>query len=167
MIGYGGGPHRPGYTHLAEVGGEGVQALLVAYGSIRRKHTCKLPLAQTLETEEPVGFSTAVTTAFAQYASFRGRASRPAFWWFFLFFGLVSIGGLFLTYLMGSVAIYYVLMLPLILPFLAVAVRRLHDTGRSGWWYLLLVVPVAGIAVYVFWALSGQRGPNRFGPAPV
>ena len=56
--------------------------------------------------------------------------------------------------------------LALFLPLLGASVRRLHDTDRSGWWYLLTFVPVANIVLIVFWALDGTPGPNRFGPSP-
>ena len=55
----------------------------------------------------------------------------------------------------------------LLLPSLAVEVRRLHDTGRSAWWLLILLVPVVGaVALIVFWVLEGQRGDNRPRPGP-
>ena len=62
--------------------------------------------------------------------------------------------------------LYYVLVLPFVLPLIAVAVRGLHDTGRSGWWHLLLVVPIANIALYVFWALPGEGRENRYDRSP-
>ena len=59
-----------------------------------------------------------------------------------------------------------VLLLGLFLPSLAVAIRRLHDTGRSGWWYLLVFVPFAGILLLVWWATDSQPGPNQYGAPP-
>ena len=57
--------------------------------------------------------------------------------------------------------------LAVLLPSIAVAVRRLHDTDRSGWWFLIGFVPiVGGIILLVFYVLEGTRGPNRFGPDP-
>lgn len=54
-----------------------------------------------------------------------------------------------------------------LIPGIAVAVRRLHDTGRSAWWLLLLLVPFVGwIVLIVFYCLEGERGPNRYGPDP-
>jgi len=54
------------------------------------------------------------------------------------------------------------------LPSLAMGVRRLHDTDRSGWWWLLSFIPLIGIIVLiVFWCFEGTRGPNRFGPDPL
>ena len=55
----------------------------------------------------------------------------------------------------------------LIVPSIAVGIRRLHDTGRSGWWLLIILVPLAGIIVLVvFLATEGEPGPNRYGPPP-
>jgi len=59
-------------------------------------------------------------------------------------------------------------MLAMLVPWLAVTVRRLHDTDRSGWWLLILFVPLIGqIILFVFLVTGGTRGPNRFGPDPV
>lgn len=58
--------------------------------------------------------------------------------------------------------------LAMLIPWLAVAVRRLHDTGRSGFWLLIMFVPLIGsLVLLVFFIMSGTRGPNRFGPDPV
>jgi hypothetical protein len=56
--------------------------------------------------------------------------------------------------------------LAVLLPSIAVGVRRLHDTGRSGWWMLLAVIPIANIALLVFFILEGTAGPNAYGPEP-
>ncbi|MCO1655114.1 DUF805 domain-containing protein [Pseudonocardia humida] len=69
------------------------------------------------------------------------------------------------TYSPGIIAV--VVGLVLLVPSLAVEVRRLHDTGRSAWWLLIVLVPLAGVVVLiVFWALEGQRGENAYGPDP-
>jgi uncharacterized membrane protein YhaH (DUF805 family) len=111
-------------------------------------------------------FSAAVRSAFANYARFSGRTSRSEFWWFFLALALASIAAMIIAVSADVLWLYYVLVLPFVLPLIAVAVRRLHDTGRSGWWYLVIVVPIANIALYVFWALPSERRENRFGPVP-
>lgn len=113
-----------------------------------------------------MNFSAAVRSAFANYARFSGRARRSEFWWFFLALFLASTGALIVAAVADLLWLYYVLILPFVLPLIAVAVRRLHDTGRSGWWYLLLIVPLANIALYVFWALPGEPRENRYGPVP-
>ncbi len=136
-----------------------------------------------------MSFTTAVATCFRRYATFSGRASRPEFWWFYLFVQLVNLAfvGAVLALLVGAVAIgrdgepvpvvgsvlavlYLVatlVSLVLLLPTLAAMWRRLHDTDRSGLWCFLAVVPVVGFVVLViFWAQPGTQGPNRFGASP-
>ena len=109
-----------------------------------------------------------------QYADFNGRARRTEYWMFTLVsvivglvLGLVDevvfVGpGLSTTGWLGTV--YSV---ALIVPTLAVGARRLHDTGRSGWWLLIGVIPLIGaIVLIVFFALEGQRSSNAYGPDP-
>lgn len=93
-------------------------------------------------------FAQAVRSAFSGYATFSGRARRSEYWWFYLFTVLVGIG----TSVVDSIldlafdnelgVVNMLASLALLLPSLAVTVRRLHDTGRTGWWMLLPVVPV-------------------------
>jgi uncharacterized membrane protein YhaH (DUF805 family) len=108
-------------------------------------------------------FVTAIKTVFGKYVDFNGRALRSEFWYFQLFMLIVSavVNAVFepLGIVVG---------LAVLLPNLAVGARRLHDTGRSGWWQLLLLLPVIGVIVLiVWWATKGEPGDNRFGPAPV
>jgi uncharacterized membrane protein YhaH (DUF805 family) len=123
-----------------------------------------------------MGFSEAVRTGFRKYAVFSGRASRREYWWWAVFAFLVW----FLAFLLdvmffpGSIRsdAYLGLLsgiagVVLFLPNLAAAVRRLHDTDRSGWWWLIALIPIIGaIVLVVFLASSGTRGVNRFGPPP-
>jgi uncharacterized membrane protein YhaH (DUF805 family) len=107
-------------------------------------------------------FVTAVKTCFAKYVTFKGRAIRSEYWWFALFnVGVSVIAGL----IDGSAHILSTLVdLALLLPGIAVGVRRLHDTDRSGWWWLIVFVPFVGIVVMiVFMCLKGSEGANRFG----
>jgi uncharacterized membrane protein YhaH (DUF805 family) len=116
----------------------------------------------------PDGFVGAIQTCFAKYASFGGRARRPEFWWFMLF-GL--LGGLaagivdLILFGMADMSPFNNLFtLALLIPSLAVGARRLHDTGRSGWWQLIHLVPLVGqIVLIVFWCQRGTEGANRFG----
>ncbi len=102
------------------------------------------------------------------YADFSGRARRTEYWMFTLFnmLALIPIGILaFMSETVGGlVAIVY--LLAMVIPSLAVAVRRLHDTGRSGWWLLLSFVPAGGLVLFVFYVLEGNSGANEFGPDP-
>ncbi|MEY3480675.1 MAG: hypothetical protein RIQ71_1450 [Verrucomicrobiota bacterium] len=111
--------------------------------------------------------------AWKNYATFQGRAPRKAFW-MFLLFNIIAIVAL--TVVEGLIGLrgeggYGILSglysLAVILPALALAVRRLHDTGRSGWWILIGLVPaIGGIILIVFYALDSQPGTNQYGPNP-
>lgn len=87
-------------------------------------------------------FFESIRVCLIKYAEFNGRALRAEFWWFTLFVILVASA---LTYLNPNYA--SVFGVAVLLPQLAVGSRRLHDIGRSGWWQLFLLVPVAGIVV--------------------
>ena len=120
-----------------------------------------------------------------QYVDFNGRARRREYWMFALFNAIVLVvltvldsligtgnitgssgsAGLAFSANLGLLSGLYAL--ATILPGLAVAVRRLHDTDRSGWWVLIGLVPfVGGIVLLVFFVLEGTRGPNRYGADP-
>ncbi len=109
-----------------------------------------------------------------RYAQFDGRASRKEFWMFYLFVMLVSIVGYIgmgIGAAMGSdvvvmlfSAVLILFFLATLVPSIAVAVRRLHDADKSGWFLLLSFVPLAGIVLLVFYVLPGTPGENRFGP---
>lgn len=118
-------------------------------------------------------FWTAVRTCFNKYSSFRGRATRPEFWWFVLFLLIANIvlsvldTALFGMRMMHFQPLSAIFSLVTILPSLAVGARRLHDTGRSGWWQLLLAIPFLGFLVLVwFLAQRGDAEDNDYGPAP-
>jgi uncharacterized membrane protein YhaH (DUF805 family) len=97
-------------------------------------------------------FAESIRTCFSKYADFNGTASRSEFWWFMLFVFLV---GAVLSLVSTTLAsIFY---LAVLLPDLAVGARRLHDTGRSGWWQLLLIVPFGVIVLIVFWVMEPKR----------
>jgi uncharacterized membrane protein YhaH (DUF805 family) len=114
-----------------------------------------------------MGFAEAVKSALSGYAKFSGRARRSEYWWFALFL-LLAVGvaaGLDAavgteTLIMGLV------FLALLLPTIAVSVRRLHDTGRSGWFYLLNWVPIVGPILLLVWFVSDSHPDNQYGPSP-
>ncbi|MDO5638574.1 MAG: DUF805 domain-containing protein [Neisseria sp.] len=106
-----------------------------------------------------------------QYADFRGRARRREFWFYHLFYLLLMLALMAVHMMLGmspesADMIPIILGFALILPTLAVTVRRLHDINFSGWWALLSVVPMLNLVLYVFACINGTRGSNRFGPDP-
>ena len=110
-----------------------------------------------------------VSSVFRNYVNFNGRAQRSEFWWFALFSFIVSvILGIIATALPVLTFLEWVYSLAVLLPSLAVTVRRLHDTDRTAWWLLLYLIPVLGwIALLIMCALPGTGGPNRYGPNPL
>ncbi len=114
-----------------------------------------------------MSFTEAVQDGFDHYTKFDGRASRPAFWWWFLFSILVSIAGSLIDAILGTSFVYILAALALFLPGLSVAIRRLHDTGRSGWWILIGIIPIIGaIVLIIFYIEKGDEGANEYGPPP-
>lgn len=134
-----------------------------------------------------MGFTEAVRTVLTKkYATFSGRASRSEYWWFQLFYWIALIVVGILTVALAAVfnanenSLFIfipigLLVLAMLLPVIALQVRRFHDRDMSGWWYLGAVivgnVPFVGIlvwiAVFVISCLKGTDGPNRFGPDPL
>lgn len=103
-----------------------------------------------------------------KYAAFSGRARRSEFWYFTLFNVLITIVLAivdFETTRIGALTALYGL--AVLIPGLAVEVRRLHDTNRSGWWLFIAFVPLVGaILLLVFFVQDSQTGENRYGPNP-
>ena len=113
-------------------------------------------------------------TVLRKYAVFEGRARRREYWFFVLFYILISVvlavvdrmlGTYDETYGMGALGALFCL--GLLIPSIAVGARRLHDTGRSGWWLLIGFIPLIGaIVLIVFFVLDSQPGTNAYGPNP-
>jgi uncharacterized membrane protein YhaH (DUF805 family) len=114
-------------------------------------------------------FSEAVKSGFDHYTTFTGRASRPAYWWWFLFSILVGIAANIIDAIIGSSGVISGLAaLALLLPGLSVSVRRFHDINRSGWWILIFIVPIVGFILWLVWfTREGDPGENQYGPPPV
>lgn len=100
------------------------------------------------------------------YTNFEGRANRAEFWWFVLAHLIVSV----VLYALGQASsmlgvFYAIYSLAVLLPSIAVAMRRLHDTNKSGWLLLLVFVPIVGaIILIVFYATQGDEQANNYGP---
>jgi uncharacterized membrane protein YhaH (DUF805 family) len=113
-----------------------------------------------------MSFGEAVRDGFTKYATFSGRSSRSAYWWWFLFSVLVSIGATIVDAIVGTGVIAILVWLGLFLPDLAVLVRRLHDTDRSGWWVLIGLIPLIGTIVLIVFACLDSGPPNKYGQGP-
>lgn len=112
-----------------------------------------------------MNFFDAIKHCYKEYAVFSGRAPRSEFWWFFLFRILLYIG-LSIVDPLGRLTGLAVLIN--LLPDIGVAVRRLHDVNRSGWWMLICLIPFVGAIVLIVWyATEGTRGANDFGDDPL
>jgi uncharacterized membrane protein YhaH (DUF805 family) len=97
-------------------------------------------------------FQESVRVCFSKYADFSGRASRSEYWWFVLFL----IGGGLLTSIVSNL-LSMAFTVATLVPAIAAATRRLHDTGRSGWWQLVALVPFVGLVIIiVMLALPGK-----------
>jgi uncharacterized membrane protein YhaH (DUF805 family) len=113
-------------------------------------------------------------TVLRKYAVFEGRARRREYWFFVLFYILISVALAIVdrilgfyneTYGMGVLGALFCL--GVLIPSIAVGARRLHDTGRSGWWLLIGFIPLVGaIVLIVFFVLDSQPGTNAYGPNP-
>lgn len=106
-----------------------------------------------------------------KYAVFNGRARRKEYWMFTLFNFIFMLVAYILDSIfsgnMGYGFIYMIYSLAVLLPSLAVSVRRLHDIGKSGWYILLAFIPIiGGIWLLVLMCLDGNAGDNMYGPNP-
>jgi uncharacterized membrane protein YhaH (DUF805 family) len=123
-----------------------------------------------------MSFSQAVSSVLLnKYATFSGRARRSEYWWWYLFVTIVFlVAGILdravgLTYgdlTLGGGWIATIAAIVFLVPNLAVAVRRLHDTGRSGWWLLIGLVPVVGFVVLLYFFVLDSENDNQYGPYP-
>lgn len=101
------------------------------------------------------------------FANFQGRARRSEYWWFYLFTIICNVVASIIDGAIGMPIVSIVVMLALIIPGLAVTIRRMHDTGRSGWWIFIILIPLVGIILYIYWFVQrGTVGANAWGPDP-
>ncbi|MDB5726594.1 MAG: hypothetical protein JWQ16_3348 [Novosphingobium sp.] len=130
-------------------------------------------------------FVEAIKTGLSKFVTWKGRASRSEFWFFFLFAFACMIVATIIDKILGTSFktvnpitgleqsagygyVYGLVALVLLLPNLAVMVRRLHDTGRSGWWYWIALIPLVGAILLLVWfASKGTTGSNEYGEDPL
>ena len=113
-------------------------------------------------------------TALKRYAQFSGRAGRPEYWYFVLIYTLASVFLSFVDGIMGTHSsktggglLSLIFALALLIPGLAVSVRRLHDIDKSGWWTLIGLIPLIGLVVWLIFACRrSDASSNRFGSEP-
>jgi uncharacterized membrane protein YhaH (DUF805 family) len=125
----------------------------------------EVSLSQPLRGASP---RDAIVRFFKKYASFEGRSSRSEFWWpVFAVWGI----NLAINLILGNdstagAVLSGIIFLAIVVPYLAVGARRLHDTGRSGWWWLIALVPCIGaIVLIVFWALPENAEGDKYNVA--
>jgi uncharacterized membrane protein YhaH (DUF805 family) len=113
-----------------------------------------------------MSFVEAIQTCFSKFVTWQGRAGRAEYWWWILFTLIVYVVGVIIDVPLKSPIPTILLILVLLLPSLAVLVRRLHDTGRSGWWYWIGLVPLVGGIILLVFVCSASQGPNSYGNGP-
>jgi uncharacterized membrane protein YhaH (DUF805 family) len=118
-------------------------------------------------------FQDAVRTVLTQkYADFSGRARRSEYWFWVLFYLIVQAIASIIDNILGTRnssgtgLVTSIASLALLVPWLAVSARRLHDTGRSGWWTLLWIIPIVGWIILIVWWAQDSQGENKYGPSP-
>jgi uncharacterized membrane protein YhaH (DUF805 family) len=121
-----------------------------------------------------MSFQDAVRTCLQQkYVDFSGRARRSEYWYFVLFYVIVSVVAGIIDGILGTRGtaggtglVGAIVSLALLLPGLGVGVRRLHDTGRSGWWILIGLIPLIGAIVLLVFFVQDSHRENQYGPNP-
>ena len=126
-----------------------------------------------------MGFGQAVSSGLRKFFTFAGRAPRSEYWFFYLFFVICIIAGIVLDQTLGLATfdengeyeygpLAALAVLGLFIPQISVAVRRLHDLDRSGWWIWISLIPIVGGLILLVWnCMRGTQGTNRFGPNPL
>lgn len=117
-------------------------------------------LSATGAASEKMTFGKAIATCFAKYVDFSGRASRPEFWWFYLFTILLGWGSMLVD---SSQVLYVIINLAVLLPALAAGSRRLHDSNRSGWWQLIMLTVIGFVPLVIWLASKGSDQENQYG----
>jgi uncharacterized membrane protein YhaH (DUF805 family) len=115
-----------------------------------------------------MGFGQAISSGFSNYVNFSGRSSRSEYWFWVLFVLIADVVAIAIDAAIGMQIVSSLFGLAVLLPGLAVTVRRLHDLDRTGWWIFLGLIPLVGAIILIIWFCSkGTDGPNRFGSDPL
>ena len=114
-----------------------------------------------------MNFVQAIQSGFANYVNFSGRAARSEFWYWVLFSVLANLVATFIDAAIGLGVLGLIVSLALLLPGIAVGIRRLHDLDRTGWWFLLVFTGIGAIVLLVWDCMKGTTGPNQYGPDPL
>lgn len=104
--------------------------------------------------------------AMKDYATFTGRARRKEYWMFILFYMIFCIALAVIDTVLGTGFLSGLFMLALFIPSISVAARRLHDTGRSGWWQLISFIPIIGVIVLLIFLVQDSHDDNQYGVNP-
>ncbi|RFO94799.1 DUF805 domain-containing protein [Rhodoferax lacus] len=104
-----------------------------------------------------MNFQDAIKTCFSKYAEFKGTASLSEYWWFSLFIVLASVATTMVSPVLSGL-----FSLGVLLPSLAAATRRLHDTDRSGWWQLIVFLPVVGWIILIVFLAQGSKATSKY-----
>lgn len=113
------------------------------------------------ETKPSVNIVDATKLFFTRYADFNGRSRRSEYWWASL---AIAIIGAVVGAILGDLS--FIWSLAILIPSLAIAVRRLHDIGKSGWWYLICLIPLVGSILLIIWFCTDSTEDNQWGPNP-
>ena len=111
---------------------------------------------------------TAIKHNFKNYFVISGRASRSEYWWFYLFLVVMITASNFIDFFVGFPIFALSTILIFLSPFICVSIRRLHDVNKSGWWYLIVLVPFIGpLYILYLFVIKGTDGDNDFGADPL
>jgi uncharacterized membrane protein YhaH (DUF805 family) len=104
--------------------------------------------------------------ALKKYADFTGRARRKEYWMFVLFYIIFYIVSVVIDSVLGIALVSIIFSLGMAVPSISVAARRLHDTGRSGWWQLISLIPLIGVIVLIVFLTQDSHEENEYGANP-
>jgi uncharacterized membrane protein YhaH (DUF805 family) len=134
---------------------------------MRRAALLGSPIGASSGETETMNFVDAIKSGFSNYVTFTGRAARSEFWFWTLFSVVANVLANIIGSAIGFPLIATLVSLALLLPGIAVSVRRLHDLDRTGWWLLIALTGVGIILLIVWDCTKGTTGPNTYGPDPI